>query len=103
MRAALGGDECVDLVDDDGLDGAQGFAGLGGEQEVERLSGVVMRMSPGCRRKRARSFCERVAGAHADVGNAYGDAHRCAMLAMPASGERRLRSTSTASALSGEM
>ena len=26
VRAALGGDERVDLVDDDGLDGAQGFA-----------------------------------------------------------------------------
>ncbi len=28
VRAALGGDEGVDLVDDDGLDGAEGFAGL---------------------------------------------------------------------------
>ena len=37
VRAALGGDERVDLVEDDGLDGAEGFAGVGGEEEIERL------------------------------------------------------------------
>ena len=37
VRAALGGDEGVDFVDDDGFDGAQHFARVGGEQEVERF------------------------------------------------------------------
>ena len=37
MRAALGGDERVDFVDDDGVDGAQGCGGLGGEEQIERL------------------------------------------------------------------
>ena len=31
MRAALGGDEGVDLIDDDGLHRAQGLARVGGE------------------------------------------------------------------------
>ena len=35
VGAALGGDEGVDLVDDDGVDGAEGFGGLGGQEEVE--------------------------------------------------------------------
>jgi hypothetical protein len=39
MRAALGGDEGVNLVDDNGFDGAEGFGSLRGEQQVERLGG----------------------------------------------------------------
>jgi hypothetical protein len=37
MGSALGGDEGVNLVDDDGVDGAEGLGGLGSEQQVERL------------------------------------------------------------------
>ena len=37
MRAALSGDERVDLVDDDRVDRAEDLARLRGEQEVERL------------------------------------------------------------------
>ena len=37
VGAAFGGDEGVDLIDDDGVDGAKGVGGLGGEEEVERL------------------------------------------------------------------
>ena len=54
MGTALGGNQGVDLVDDDGVDGAQGFGGLRSQHQVERL-GVVIRMSAGWRRKRARS------------------------------------------------
>ena len=39
VRAAFGGDEGVDLIDDDGIDGAQGGGRLGGEQQVERFRG----------------------------------------------------------------
>ncbi len=39
VSSALGGNEGVDLVDDDGVDGAEGVGSLGGEQEVERLGG----------------------------------------------------------------
>lgn len=37
--SSLGGNEGVDLVDDDGVDGAEGVGGLGGEQEVEGFGG----------------------------------------------------------------
>src|SRR5271154_283155 len=37
VGAALAGHEGVDLVEDDGLDGAESFAGLGGEEQVEGL------------------------------------------------------------------
>ena len=39
VGAALGGDQGVDLVDDDGADGAERVAGARGEQQVERLGG----------------------------------------------------------------
>ena len=35
MGSALGGDEGVDFVDDDGVYGAQGLGGLGGQEQVE--------------------------------------------------------------------
>ena len=37
MGAALGGNQGMDLVDDDGVDGAERVGGLGSEQQVERL------------------------------------------------------------------
>jgi hypothetical protein len=39
VRAALGGHQRVNLVEDDGLDPAQGVAGVRGEQQVQRLRG----------------------------------------------------------------
>ena len=65
-------------------------------------SGVVIRMSAGCRAKRAALVGRGVAGSHGDrdVRHAAGPS-RAAACRMPASGARRLRSTSTASALSG--
>ena len=39
MTAALGGDEGVDFIEDDGFDGAQGFASVGSEQEVDGFRG----------------------------------------------------------------
>jgi hypothetical protein len=39
VGAALGGDEAVDLVDDDGLDAAQELARVGGEHQVQRFGG----------------------------------------------------------------
>src|SRR5882724_155686 len=37
MRPALSGREGVDFVEDYGLDGAEGFAGVGGQEEIERF------------------------------------------------------------------
>ena len=65
-------------------------------------SGVVIRMSAGWRRKRARSLAGVSPVRMATVGVWKGSPLAAATLAMPASGARRLRSTSTASALSGE-
>ena len=66
-------------------------------------SGVVIRMSAGWRRNRARSAGGSVACANRDS-TAHGtEPRRCAACAMPTSGARRLRSTSTASALIGEI
>ncbi len=35
VRPALGGHDCVDLVDDDGVDPAQAGGGIGGQQQVQ--------------------------------------------------------------------
>ena len=103
VGAALGAGQGVDLVDDDPLDAAQRLPRLRGQQQVERLG----RRDQDVRRALAEGaplVGRRVAGAHrrrapraccvAPVA--------CAPSAMPASGERRLRSTSWTSALSGE-
>ena len=37
MSSALGGNQGVNLVDDDGFDATQGFGCLGGENQIERL------------------------------------------------------------------
>ena len=65
-------------------------------------SGVVIRMSAGSRWNRARSAVG-VSPVRIDIaGTWWGTPAAAARWAMPASGARRLRSTSTASALSGE-
>ncbi len=73
VRAALGGDERVDLVEDDGLDGAEGFACFGGEEEIEgfgRGDEDVAGMTAEARAVLGRG----VAGADANLGHAEGDA-----------------------------
>jgi hypothetical protein len=66
-------------------------------------SGVVIRMSAGSRWKRARSAAGVSPVRTATVGRWNRSPRAVARLAMPAIGDRRLRSTSTASAFSGEM
>lgn len=74
MGAAFGGDEGVDLVDDDGFDGAEGFACVGGEEEIEGFGGGDENV--------AGMFAETgafggggVAGADGDFGDVNGNAH----------------------------
>jgi hypothetical protein len=59
-------------------------------------------MSPGSRRKRARSAVFVSPVRTATTGTVCGSPLAVASRVMPASGARRLRSTSTASALSGD-
>jgi hypothetical protein len=66
-------------------------------------SGVVIRMSAGSRLKRARSVCGVSPVRTAIAGNTYVSPRFCAAWPIPARGARRFRSTSTASAFSGEM
>ena len=65
-------------------------------------SGVVIRMSGGWRSIRARSSCGVSPVRIATTGAWSVSPRRAATAATPASGTRRFRSTSTASALSGE-
>ncbi len=73
MRAAFGGDEGVDLVDDDGVDGAERGGGLGGEQEVKGFGGGDQDVG-GMAAKAGALGLRRVAGADGDVGQAKGNA-----------------------------
>ncbi|MBK7274710.1 MAG: hypothetical protein IPI13_16685 [Actinomycetales bacterium] len=66
-------------------------------------SGVVMRMSDGSRTKPRRSAAGVSPDRTATRTWGSGIPNRAAAWPMPTSGDRRLRSTSTASALSGEM
>jgi hypothetical protein len=73
VGAAFGGDESVDLVDDDGRDGAERGCGFGGEEEVEGFGGGdedVGRMAA----EAGALGLGRVAGADGDLGGAEGDA-----------------------------
>ena len=102
VRAALGRHQRVDLVDDDRLDRAQRLARVRGQQQVERLRRGDQDVGRLALKARALGL-RRVAGADGDGrGDERRRRGRSAACAMPASGARRLRSTSTASALSGE-
>ena len=73
MRAALGGDERVDLIDDDSVDRAQGGRGFRGEEQVERFGRGdedFGRMAL----EECAFFLRGVAGADADLGLVDGDA-----------------------------
>jgi hypothetical protein len=73
VSASLGWDECVDLVDDDGVDGAEGFACVGGEEKVERFGGGDENFA-GMTFEAGSIFGAGVAGADADFGDVDGDA-----------------------------
>ncbi len=73
MGAAFGRDEGVDLIDDDGVDGAQGGGSLGGEQQVEGFRGGDEDV--GGMAAEAGAFGLRgIAGADGDLGGTKGDA-----------------------------
>ena len=103
VGAALGRDERVDLVDDHRVDRAQRLAGVRGQQQVQRLGRGDQDVGRLALEARALGG-GRVAGADRDR-RRRGTRRRAPRrdCAMPASGARRLRSTSTASAFSGEM
>ena len=74
MSASLGGNQRVNLIDNDRVHSAQGFGGLRGEQQVERLRGGDQDLG-GITRKAGTFALRRVAGAHTDGGLAKFDAH----------------------------
>ena len=74
VSAALGGNEGVNLVDDDRVDGAQSLGGLRGEQQVERLGRGDENLG-GMAGKAGALPLRRVAGANADGRFAEGNAH----------------------------
>ena len=74
VRAALGGNQRVNLVDDDGVDGAQRLGGLRGEHQIERLRRGDENLGRMPRKARALAL-RRVAGAHADLRIVERDAH----------------------------
>ena len=100
VRAPLGARHGVHLVDDDGVDAPQRLASGGGEDEEQRLGRGdedVGRHLVEPRRSSAGVSPDRMPTAMSGTGRS----RRCDACRMPVSGARRLRSTSTASALSG--
>src|SRR5438105_4472753 len=73
MRAALGGDEGVDLVDDDGVDVGESFGGVGGEKEVEGFGRGDEELASVAAEAGAL-FGGSVPGADADLRDVHGDA-----------------------------
>ena len=93
VRAALGAGDGVDLVDDHRLDRAQHVAGAGGQHQVQRLGRGDQDVGRVAADRRALGWgVSPLRSATATGGSAP----------MPASGARRLRSTSWFSARSGE-
>ena len=101
VRAPLGRHQRVDLVDDDRLERSQHVARVRREQQVQRFG----RGDEDIRRlalESARSAAGVSPVRMATAGMVTGTLAAAAAWAMPTSGARRLRSTSMASALSGE-
>ena len=73
VGAAFGGDEGVNFVDDNGVDGAEGGRGCGGEEEVEGFGGGDEGVG-GMAAKTGALGLGGVAGADGDFGWAEGDA-----------------------------
>src|ERR1019366_661488 len=74
VAAALGGDEGVDFIQHDGLDGAQGFAGVRGKQEVDGFRGGDQDIG-GMAGEAGALGGGGVAGAYGDGGLVERDAH----------------------------
>ena len=101
VRPALGRHERVNLVDDDGVDRAQRLARLRCQQQEQRLGRGdqdVGRLTLEARALASR----RVARPHGGGGDDERFAAPACEVRNPGEGARRFRSTSTASALSGE-
>src|SRR5579859_6122262 len=73
MGAALGRDQGVDLVDDDGVDAAQAGGGVRGEEQVERLRGGDEDLCRAAAEEGAL-LLRGVAGADGDLRLVHGDA-----------------------------
>ena len=103
MRAALGRNEGVNFVEDDGVDGAEEFARLRSEKQVERFGRGDENVGRMAREAGAFGWreCRRCEWRRSVRDMRW--PRRCAACAMPTSGARRLRSTSTARALIGEI
>ena len=101
VRPALGGGHGVHLVDDHRVDPAQRLARRRGEQQEQRLR----RGDEHVRRRAVEAaplVGRGVAGAQPTVTSGSVSPRRCAAWRIPASGERRLRCTSTVSAFIGD-
>ena len=99
--AALAGGDGVNLVDDHGLHAGQGFARGRGQHQEQRLGGGDQHVGWGGD-ELAAARGRGVAGADPDTDVGGPRPCRSAIRVSPANGVRRLRSTSTASALSGD-
>ena len=100
VRAALGRDERVDLVDDHRLDRAQPLAGIRGEHQIQRLGRGDQDVA-GIAQEPSRVGGWRVAGRIAVACRV--DALCAATLAMPGQRRAQVALDVDASALSGEM
>ena len=103
VRAPLGGGQRVDLVDDHGLDVAQGLAGLRREHQVERLGRGDQHVGRVAHELAALLLAAVSPVRMPTVGSWSCAPSRSAARLMPRSGARRFLSTSTARARSGEM
>ena len=102
MSAAFARHERVNLVDDDRVHVPQPFTRIRCEQQEQRLRRGDEHIARFAEEPDALA-CGRIAGSNRDLRDGY--RYALASLprsAMPASGTRRFRSTSTASALRGE-
>ena len=101
VGAAFGAGNGVDLVDDHGPDVGQHLPGPAGQQQEQRLRGGDQDVGavPGEGPPVARRG---IAGADRDRDLRQRQSARAATAPIPVSGDRRLRSTSTASAFSGD-
>ena len=102
VRASLAGNERVDLIDDDRVERGEPLSRVRREEQEERLR--CCDEDVGGIASEARAVGAGVSPVRIAIsGTVIVSLCARATVAMPASGARRLRSTSTASALSGEM
>ena len=102
MGAALAAGQRMQLIQDDRLDPAEGFLARDVSSRNSD-SGVVIRMSGGFADSLRRSSAAVSPVRTPTRMSGSARPSRCAACPIPVSGERRFRSISTASALSGEM